>query len=83
VSALYFLLLDIFKDGVQIVIEARSVGIANSSNFLDNRVIHGFDSISSSGVQMIGAFNPLAAQTDSIIGRSAAFARWRQFQVIK
>jgi hypothetical protein len=76
-----FLLLDVLEDGVQIVIEAGGVGVANSTNLLHDGVVHGFGSISSSGVQMIGAFNPLAAQTDSIIGRIVALARCRQFHV--
>jgi len=57
------------------------VGIANAPNLIHNGIVHGFGSKSSSGVQMIGAFTPFPAQTLSITGRMAAFARWRQFHV--
>jgi hypothetical protein len=79
--ALRLLLFDVSKDRVQIVIETGSVRIAHPPNFIDNRVIHGFASKSSSGVQMIGALNPLLAQTDSISGRIVALAMCRQFHV--
>src|SRR5436309_1531219 len=62
---------------------AFGAGGANAPHFIDNRVRHGFASKSSSGVQMIGALTPLAAQTASITGRIVAFARWRQFHVNK
>ena len=79
--ALFFLLLDVLEDSVQIVIESGSVGVANPANFLDKRIVHGLDSRSSSGVQIIGALNPLATQTASIKGRIVALAKCRQFHV--
>jgi hypothetical protein len=79
--ALLLLLFDIPKDRVQIVMKTGSMSIAHPTNFIDNRVGHGFASKSSSGVQMIGALSPLRAQTDSISGRIVALAKCRQFHV--
>ena len=42
---------------------------------------HGFGSISSSGVQMIGGTNPAARHASLILPRSAALARCRRFRV--
>jgi hypothetical protein len=55
--------------------------VAHSPHFLDNGIIHGSVSKSSSGVQRIGALNPLLAQIDSIRERMAALAKCRQFHV--
>src|SRR5438128_894140 len=63
--ALLLLLFEVSKDCVQIVIEAGGMRIAYAPNFIDNGVVHGFASKSSSGVQMIGALRPLPAQIDS------------------
>jgi hypothetical protein len=79
----FFLLFDVLKDSVQIVIEPGSVGVADTANLFHNRIVHGFDSKGSSGVQIIGAFSPLEAQTDSINGRIVALAKCRQFHVNK
>ena len=49
---------------------------ADSTNFINNWIVHGLASNSSSGVQMIGALNPLPLHTVSITGRiTAARAR--------
>ncbi len=79
--AFLLLLFDISKDGVQIVFEAGRVRVAHSPYFVDNRIVHGFVSKSSSGVQMIGALIPLRTQTASISGRIVALAKCRQFHV--
>jgi hypothetical protein len=81
VPALFLLLLDVPEDGVQIVVEAGRMSVANPTDFFDDWIVHGFASRSSSGVQMIGALNPLAMQVDSIMGRIDALARCRQFHV--
>ncbi len=67
--------LDVAEDCVQIVIEPGRVGIADFSNFLDDRVVHGLLSMRSSGVQMIGGLRPAVTQTASIEGRIVAAAR--------
>jgi hypothetical protein len=59
----------------------RTLQLTRAPNFIDNRVVHGFGSKSSSGVQMIGALYPLPAQMDSIKGRMVALAMCRQFHV--
>lgn len=79
--ALLFSLLDVLENGVQIVVEADSVSVSYPTNLIDNWIIHDLDSSSSSGVQMIGALNPLALQTVSITGRITALAKCRQFHV--
>src|SRR2546430_310070 len=64
-AAALFLFLQIAVDGTQIVVETGGVRIACSADFLNNRVgpRHGFTSVISSGVQIIGASNPILAQT--------------------
>ena len=52
--ALPLLLFDILEDCIQIVIEACGVSIADSPHFIDNWIVHGSGSNSSSGVQMMG-----------------------------
>jgi len=76
-------LLNVPEDGIQIVIETSGVLVTDSTNFIDNRIVHGFASNSSSGVQMMGAIYPLTLQTCSMTGLIAAFARCRQFHVSK
>ncbi len=49
--------------------------ITYPANFINNRVIHGLGSDSSSGVQMIGALYRMSRHTDSMIFRIAALAR--------
>src|SRR5262245_61094590 len=51
--ALLLLLLNVSIDRVQIVIESGGVSVTHSPHFVDNGVVHGFVSKSSSGVQMI------------------------------
>ena len=80
-ATLFFTPLDIVKNGMQVVIEAGRVGIANGSYFVNHWIVHGLDSKSSSGVQIIGALSPLATQTDSMTGRMVALAKCRQFHV--
>src|SRR5207302_6422750 len=82
-AALLFSLLDVPENGIQIVVEPGSMGVTHPANLVDNWIVHGLDSSNSSGVQMIGALNPLALQTVSITGRIAALAKWRQFHVNK
>ena len=60
---------------------AGSVLVTNSPHFIHNWIVHVFTSISSSGVQIIGALSPLARQTASITGRIVALAKCRQFHV--
>jgi len=57
------------------------VRVTHAPNFIDNGVVLGLGSNSSSGVQMIGALYPLPAQTDSIKGRMVALAMCRQIHV--
>ena len=56
-AAPFFLLLDVSKNRIQIVIEFGGMGIANATHFIDDGIgfAHGFTLLSSSGVQMIGA----------------------------
>jgi hypothetical protein len=61
-AAFLFAFLDVLEDGRQIVIEASGMGVADSTNFIDNWIIHGLISNNSSGVQMIGALLPPLAQ---------------------
>src|SRR5205807_4961218 len=82
-AALLFTLLDVLENGVQIVVEPGSMGVTYSANLVDNRIVHGLDPSNSSGVQMIGALNPLALQTVSITGRITALAKWRQSMLTK
>jgi hypothetical protein len=52
-ATLFFALLDIHKNGVQIVIESGCVRIPNLPNLVNNRIVHGNGSKSSSGVQIM------------------------------
>lgn len=78
---LLFAPLQMFKDGFQVMVEASGQLVFDSTNFIDDRIVHGFAPKNSSGVQIIGALNPFAAHTDSMSGRMVAFARCRQFHV--
>jgi hypothetical protein len=82
-ATLFFALLDVQKNGVQIVIEFGRVRITNLPNLVYNRIVHGNGSKSSSGVQIMGALSPWLMQTASMIGRIVAFARCLQFHVNK
>ena len=53
-----FALLDVAVNGFQIVIKKGRVGVADYSDFIDDRVVHGLDPKISSRVQMIGALKP-------------------------
>ena len=74
-ATLLLSLLDVPKDRVQVVMEPRRVPVPYASDPIDDRVVHGYVSRSSSGVQIIGAIRPWPAQTASISGRIVAFAR--------
>jgi hypothetical protein len=82
-AALLLSLFDVLENGVQIVVKTGGVSLSYPANLVNNCIVHGLESSSSSGVQMIGALNPLALQTASITGRIAALAKWRQFHVNK
>ncbi len=79
--ALLFPVLDVCKQGGQVVVEPRRIRVPNPPNLIHDRVVQTEPSRSSSGVQMIGARYPLASQTRSINGRIMALARCRQFHV--
>ena len=60
-TTLFFALLDIQKNRAQVIVEPCCVRVTHSANFVDDGIVHGIESRSSSGVQMMGAFKPRAA----------------------
>ena len=82
VGALF--LLESLDDGLEIIaVFCCDLG-SNRPHLFDDRVFgHGYGSISSSGVQMIGARRPALRHVSSILPRTAAFAICAQFQVSK
>ena len=73
-------LLESPNNGTEIItVFCRDLG-SNRTHLIDNWVIgHGYGSISSSGVQMIGARRPVLLHVSSILPRTAAFAICAQF----
>jgi len=73
--------LDVLKNRIQVVIETGGVGVAGSTNLINNWIGHGVASNSSSGGHMTGALNPFPLQTFSITGLIGALAKCREFPV--
>jgi len=70
-----------WKKRIRVVIETGGMGVAGSTNLINDWIGHGVASNSSSGVNMIGALNPFPLQTFSITGLIIALAKYRQFHV--
>jgi len=73
--------LDVLENRIQVVIETGGMGVAGSTNLINDWIGHGVASNNSSGVHMIGALNPFPLQTFSITGLIGALAKCRQFHV--
>jgi len=66
--------LDVLKNRIQVVIETGGMGVAGSTNLINDGIGHGVASNRSSGVHMIGALNPFPLQTFPITGLIGALA---------
>ena len=75
---------NIVTNRIDIVVEVRCVFLPISPYLFDNGITkHGYVSMSSWGVQIVGGSYPLLRQTASIRGRIAAVAMCLQFHVNK
>jgi hypothetical protein len=72
---------EVLDDGMHVVPMPCKQRFTSAANFLDDWVGHGWTSINSIGVQIVGGSKPWVRQTASILPRNVAFAKCRQFQV--